>query len=301
MKKEVLEYQKAYKGIIKDLENNKNVLGVTVFGSLITGDIWEGSDIDMFVIVDKMKDNKKDFFGMKHGIEVHMRMLSKENFINFKDNYTGGSSIHRKLISSKLVIGKDKDIVNKYNELKILNNVEREKWNLAYLGKVISELAHCKKALENGKIYAAFNSAMKLGDSYSRLYLNLNNYLLNSDPFIVALSLNNEFKKRIDKIVKEHKRESIEEFIEFIEKFLRENIVEATTMLIDSLKEAGEPLDSSYLSNCEKFSRIEIPIEKILKELSKRGIIKSSLREYESSEGNKLIEELVYYYEEGKN
>ena len=91
MKKEVLEYQKAYKGIIKDLENNKNVLGVTVFGSLITGDIWEGSDIDMFVIVDEMKDNKKDFFGMKHGIEVHMRMLSKENFINFKENYTGGS------------------------------------------------------------------------------------------------------------------------------------------------------------------------------------------------------------------
>ena len=85
--------------------------------------------------------------------------------------------------------------------------MEREKWNLAYLGKVISELAHCKKALENGKIYAAFNSAMKLGDSYSRLYLNLNNYLLNSDPFIVALSLNNEFKKRIDKIVKEHKRD----------------------------------------------------------------------------------------------
>ena len=31
----------------------KMLLGVTVFGSLITGDIWEGSDIDMFVIVDR--------------------------------------------------------------------------------------------------------------------------------------------------------------------------------------------------------------------------------------------------------
>lgn len=301
MKKVVSEYQKAYKGIIEDLRVNENVIGVTVFGSLITGDLWEHSDIDMFVILDKMDVSKKDFFGNKYGIDVHMRILSKENFINFKDNYTGGSSIHRKLISSKLVIGKDKEIVNRYNELKILNDVEKDKWSLAYLGNLLSSLGQCKKALQNRNLYGAFYSAMKLGDSYSKLYLNLNNYLLNSDPLSVAINLDNNFKYKIDKIVKEHKEESIEELIDFVEEFLRNHIVESTTILIEYLKEKNEVLDSSYLLNCSEFSGMKIDMEKILKELSRRGIIKSLLREHESSEGNKLIEELVYYYEEGNN
>ncbi|MGL5615468.1 MAG: nucleotidyltransferase domain-containing protein [Sarcina sp.] len=301
MKKEVSDYQKAYKGLINDLNKNEDVLGVTVFGSIITGDLWENSDIDMFIIMKNQAFDKKDFYGKKHDIAVHMRVLSKDDFMNFKSNYTTGSAIHRKLISSKLVIGNDREVVNKYNELKLLNDVEKEKWSLSYLGKVISAMGHCKKALENGKLYGAFYAAMELGDAYAKLYLNLNNYLLNSDPLSMAISLDNSFKKKIDKIVKEHSKEVIEEFIEFVERFLRNNILEASTLLIDKLKDSTEPIDSTALLSKEEFKGVGINMEKILKELSKRAIIKISYREYHSSEENKLIEELVYYYEEGKN
>lgn len=300
MKKEVLQYQKAYKALIEDLEKNDDVLAVTVFGSIITGDLWERSDIDMFIVMNNLSFNKKDFYGEKLGIQVHMRVLSKDDFINFKEIHIAGSETHRKLMSSKLVICKDREIVNKYNELKLLNNIEKEKWSLVYLAKIISSIGHCKKALENGKLYGAFYSAMKLGDSYSKLYLNLNNYMLNSDPLSMAINLDDKLKIKIDKIVKEHSKESIENFIEFVEDFLNKNILEATTLLIETLKAIEEPVDSSYIKSLKEFSGVNISMEKILKELSRRAIIKTKVVEYKTNDGNKLIEELVYYYEEGK-
>ena len=80
MRNKIIEYQKVYKSIINDLSNNSNVLGVTVFGSMVAGDVWEDSDIDLFVILNEVGDGIKDIYGEKSGISIHLKIISKEPF-----------------------------------------------------------------------------------------------------------------------------------------------------------------------------------------------------------------------------
>ena len=50
MVKSIIDYQKSYKEITEILTKNTDVIAIFVFGSMVTGDLWEESNIDLFVI-----------------------------------------------------------------------------------------------------------------------------------------------------------------------------------------------------------------------------------------------------------
>ncbi|WP_297436402.1 nucleotidyltransferase domain-containing protein [uncultured Clostridium sp.] len=294
--KSIKEYQHAYNGVIEDLASNSDVLGVTVFGSIITGDIWKNSDIDMFVILKDEACCMKDVFGEKYGIDVHMNFLSKSEFIEFRDNFIGGGKLHRKLVSSKLVIGKDLDVVDRYNYYKFLNATDKDRWNLAYLGDLIRAKGLCDKAISNGKSYNAIYSALKLGESIAKIYLNINGYLISSDPLTMAINLDDEFKECIDKVVEQGGKPAIENLIDYTENFLSKNIEKVSKLLINIIKKEKEALSIEELKGKKEFKTVSIEFDKILRELAIREIIKRKTRTCYSSEGQKIIEELTYYY-----
>lgn len=294
--KTIKEYQLAYNSIIEDLCANSDVLGVTIFGSIMTGDIWKNSDIDMFVIVKDGSTDKMDIFAEKLSIDVHMKILSKSEFLTFRDNFTGGGKLHRKLVSSKLVIGKDREIVDKYNYYKFLNDTDKDRWNLVYLGDLIRAKGLCDKAISNGKDYNAIYSALKLGESIAKIYLNVNGYLISSDPLTMAINLDDSFKICIDRVIEEGNKEAIENLIFFAELFLTKNIKEASKLLVSILKEEKKPLSINEIENKEAFLRVSIEFDKILKELAQRDIIKRDYRTFFTNVDNKLAKEITYYY-----
>ncbi|MGL5634424.1 MAG: nucleotidyltransferase domain-containing protein [Sarcina sp.] len=297
MNKTVKEYQRAYNELVQDLNDNPNILGVTVFGSIITGDIWKNSDIDMFVILDERGDIDKDLFGIKCGIDIHMIILSKEEFLNFRDNFTGGSKLHRKLMSSKLVFGKDNEIIDSYNFYKFLHDIDKDRWNLSYLGDLIRAIGLCDKALSNDKIYNAIYNALKLGESFSKIYLNVNGYMLSSDPLTMTINLDDEFKRYMDRVIADPEVESIRGLINYIEDYLNANIEKISKLLLNVLKKAKIPLTINEIKLQKEFFNTPIEFNKILKDLESRNIIKKSVRVKTTNSNEKIIEELVYYYE----
>ncbi|MGL4761660.1 MAG: nucleotidyltransferase domain-containing protein [Sarcina sp.] len=297
MREIIKQYQLAYNTLIEDLKQNDNVIGVTVFGSIITGDIWKNSDIDMFVILNKKTTDLKDIFGEKCGIDVHMKVITKEEFLDFRENFTGGSKLHRKLISSKLVIGKDADVIDRYNYYKFLNDIDKDSWNLAYLGDLIRAIGLCEKAIKNDKNYNAIYSAMKLGESLAKIYLNVNGYLISSDPLTMAINLDDSFKVCMDRIIEDSDKAAVENLIEYAQIFLTKNIRLITRLLLRVLSEESKPLSIEEIKSKKEFDKMSIEMDKILKELATRGIIKRGTRNCITQTGHKLIEELTYCYE----
>lgn len=295
--KTIKEYQIAYNSIIEDLSANADVLGVTVFGSIMTGDIWKNSDIDMFVIVNDEATNKKDVYAQKFSVDVHMKILTKSEFLKFRENFIGGGKLHRKLISSKLVIAKDRDVIDKYNYYKFLNDVDKDLWNLVYLSELIRAKGLCDKAISNGKGYNAIYSALKLGESIAKIYLNINGYLISSDPLTMAINLNDSFKECMDKVIENADKQAIESLILFAEEFLTKNIKDASRILLNTLSSDKNGLSVIDISSMKKFSKLSIEFDKILRELSQREIIEKSCRDFKTSDNQKLAEEITYYYE----
>ncbi|HCW72670.1 MAG TPA: hypothetical protein DHM90_01500, partial [Clostridiaceae bacterium] len=50
MRNLIIEYQKVYQQVTQTMSETKDILASFVFGSMVTGDLWENSDIDFFVI-----------------------------------------------------------------------------------------------------------------------------------------------------------------------------------------------------------------------------------------------------------
>ena len=80
MEKSILQYQKAFNNIIERLKSNDSVLAVMVFGSMVTGDLWDESDIDVFVILDKKNPDIENIYTEEKEVPVHIKLMSKNKF-----------------------------------------------------------------------------------------------------------------------------------------------------------------------------------------------------------------------------
>ena len=103
MAKSIIDYQKAYKEITESLKKNTNIYAIFVFGSMVSGDLWEGSDIDLFVIYKDDFDHIRDVYTEIVNIPIHIRFLSKDKFINDYKKPGKREKIKASLILSKMI------------------------------------------------------------------------------------------------------------------------------------------------------------------------------------------------------
>jgi uncharacterized protein len=296
MEKTILQYQKAFNNIMNNLKKNEKVLAVMVFGSLVTGDLWEESDIDLFVVVDNESEGIKNLYTSENHIPVHIKLLSKSKFLSLESEDLKGGFIHRIFASSRLVFSRDSDITEKYDKGRYYPDLDRERWNMVYLGKLIKNMGICKKYLFNDGVHTSYAVAVKCIESYSRLYINYSGHMISKDAMSTAMDINPSFKKcveglfyKTDNIVK-----SIEETIDYLETEVDENIRNITSVLITYMKKKDCLLSAADIEKDEIFINYDINMEDILNKLYEKNIIKKEYRNYELEKDKTLLKENVY-------
>ena len=253
----IIQYQNAYKKIIKTIKGNKNTLAIFVYGSMVNGDIWDGSDIDLLVVYKKDFDNIRDVYSEVDKVPVHIKILSKDSFLK----YTNKGSIKNSIMSSKLVYSVDFEISELYQKKLYLTDNDREKWYLVYLGNLLKEIGICKKYLSNGGIYTAYEVLFRALSNFSNIYLSLNNYRVSKDAINMVCKLNDEFDEKVRGLLySENKEEYIIKLIKSIEKYI-----------VSNLDILGKEIIEFLGKNKEKLSSYEIKIIKILKIQYKNG------------------------------
>lgn len=294
MLKSILEYQKAFQKLVNDLKINKKVLAVFAFGSIINGDLWDESDIDLFVLYKDNFHEIRDVYSEILGIDVHIKLLSKESFLNLYKTDGKKGFARNLLLSSKIVFSRDTEITSTFNEARYTLDNHIEKWNLVYLGKLIKDIRIIKKYLYNDSVFTSYEILIRALDSFSKLYLNLNGYTVSKDAVRMATNLNDNFNKLTNDLFSEPiSKENIEEILLYIERFLELNIVAATKSLMQFLNEKKTFFSSYEIKNDIKFKEFEIKIEDILKELLKKNLVKKDVRKLDI-EDSKKINENVY-------
>ena len=295
MKNIIIEYQKAFNEILDNFKNNKNVIAVFTFGSIVSGDIWEESDIDFFVIYNFEYDFVRDIYSEIYKIPVHTRILSKEKFLSsYKED--GSKGIARNILKfSKLVFSRDKDINNLYNRAIYVGDEFNHIDSLEYLSRVIKDVGICKKYIQNDRVYTAYEMIVRSLDSFSKLYLNLNGYTVSKDAIRMVINLNDDFKALIDdKLFNGVQEENIVDIINYINTYIDKNILKASKVITDILNDEEEYLSASEIKNKDILRGSNIKLEQILKRLLTKGVIKKKDKEVIDSNGNVIISENVY-------
>lgn len=295
MLQSILNYQKASQKLITILKTNKKVLTVFAFGSIVNGDLWEESDIDIFVVYKDNFEEIRDVYSEILDIPVHMKILNKEKFLELYNTNGQKGIIRNLLISSKIVVSKDEEIDNIYNKAKYTLDKHIGLYNLVYLGSLIKNLRVSKKYLQNNNLFTSYEVLIRALDSFSKLYLNLNGYTVSKDAVKMTMNLNNQFNILIEKLFSSGEmKENINNTIMYIEDFLDMNINVAAKLILEYLNDREEFVSSHEIKNDEKFKDFDIKIEDILKELYKRNIIVKKSRKLDLQGREKLVNENVY-------
>lgn len=295
MLQSILNYQKASQKLITILKTNKKVLTVFAFGSIVNGDLWEESDIDIFVVYKDNFEEIRDVYSEILDIPVHMKILNKEKFLELYNTNGQKGIIRNLLISSKIIVSKDEEIDNIYNKAKYTSDKHIGLYNLVYLGSLIKNLRVSKKYLQNNNLFTSYEVLIRALDSFSKLYLNLNGYTVSKDAVKMTMNLNNQFNILVEKLFSsDEMRETINNTIRYIENFLDMNINVAGKLILEYLNDRQSFVSSHEIKNDEKFKDFDIKIEDILKELYKRNIIVKKSRKLDLQGREKLVNENVY-------
>jgi len=104
-------YRETAAAVVTELTRHEKVIGVAICGSLVRGDLWEHSDVDMFVV---MRDVQSDWHALtvRHGdVDVHLQVIS-EDFLLCKSESFRGSLVSQALSLSEVLYDPE-DLVTK--------------------------------------------------------------------------------------------------------------------------------------------------------------------------------------------
>jgi len=297
MKKTILQYQKAFNSVLDRIKIDESVLSALIFGSMVTGDLWEESDIDFFVIVNQEFGEIRDIYAEEEGISIHVKLMGKEKFIQvYTDNLKGGY-MHRIFSSSRLLFSKDMDITVRYDGGRFFPDVDRERWGMYFLGRLLKDIGVCKKYLFSNGMYTAYSTAIRCIEKYSRLFVNSSGYMISKDVMTMALNLNENFKIVVDKLFfeKSNSAEIIQETITFLEQSINSSIKSNCALLLNYMREKDSFLSAEEIMAEDLFKDFDIDMEELLNKLWERDIIKKENRDFKIDKDKILFNQNVYY------
>lgn len=297
MAKSIVDYQNAYKEITEILKKNNNVLSIFVFGSMVSGDLWEGSNIDLFVIYKEDFNEIRDVYSEVLDIPIHIKFISKESFKKYYNEAGKREVIKNSLISSKMIYSVDNEIADLYQKIIYMIDSDKGRLNLVYLGNFIKEVGICKKYMTKGSRYTAHELLLRALNNFSMLFLSINGYTVSKDSLTMACNLNDNLNSKVQNLLyKEVSDESIKNLLEYMEQYLDYNIEKASKELIDFIKSQDNALSAYDIKVNPYFENFKIKVEEILKVLYKNNILDKEKRELRDSKGSLLAMENVYFY-----
>lgn len=288
-------YQDACEIALNKLKSNGQVIAIVVYGSIISGDIWEKSDIDFLVIT--KEENKMDTIHCKIlNVPMHINYISKEIFVDSYNSMLKGGTFHKAFFMGKLVYCIDEAIEEIHNSTRVYSDRDKSVRNIEILCNLLNSMHYAKKYMVTGRHETAFQWCVEVLKNYARIMMNSNGHITDNDILSYAVNMNTNVEN-IFVVLNDDKPllGRLNYIIEATEKFILLNVEVIAQPVILFLKQNSRPCSGSDLQSSEEFKQVDADINILLETLSSMGLIKEKNRKYMTSENEYLIDEIVYY------
>lgn len=288
-------YQEAYESTISKLKANSQVIAVVVYGSMVSGDVWEESDID-FLIITSEQNKTENIYTKANKIPVHINYLSKDVFISSYKNLLKGGTFHKAFFTGKLVYCSDDDIRNIHMSARFYGDRDMNIRNVDMLTHLLNSLHYTKKYFTTHKFETSSQWCIETLKNYARLLMNMNGHITDKDILSFAVNMDDDVEK-LFKLYNSNLsvRDKISEILEHIEDFISSNIEGLAQPIVEYLREKRAPLSIQDLQNSNEFRLVDGDINLLLETLSAKGIVKESMRKFNTYGDEYLINEIAYY------
>jgi len=147
-------HQAALDSFVEQLQKDPNILAAFVYGSMVQGDVWEESDIDMLLVT---KDESLPYqqHWVKDGdVNIQLDVHSRRNFRDWMDVNLQGSVLHHIIATGKLLFSNDPTITEYHIDSSSFGSRDKNLGmmiyannSLGYLNKIRKSIIHKKSPL----------------------------------------------------------------------------------------------------------------------------------------------------------
>lgn len=290
----IREYQKAYEETLYNFKNSSDTLAVIVYGSIVTGDIWEESDID-FIVVTSEKDKMEILYTKAYGIYMHIKYISKDKFIDWIESSLKGGSFHKSFSSGKISYCNDRDIEEVFHTCRFYSERDRKIRNIDILSEMLNLMHYAKKFYYTKKFETSYELTLLVFKNYARIQMNINGYITDKDAISIAVSMNSSIEKLFNMLTYEGELDNrIINTLNYIENFIKDNIQEITMPIFEFIKSNNEASSIMDIQHSKEFKCINKDLSLVIHEMAKSDIINEDTREYKTQNGEFLVHEIVY-------
>lgn len=298
-------YHCALDKFIEKVKNDSNIIAAVSYGSVVYGDLWEKSDIDIWLI---SKENSKKVYKqyslVEDDIDFQVELYSRNYFIELVDSHQNQNFFRNVINQSKLLFSTDETIERLFNQDKLLGDRDKEENLLKAAIYAIISIKKAEKVLrvEEGAVIG-FHFVQKLVWNIACIEVALNNEFRGKEAVIQALNLNPDFfnDTYINLIKNEITILSLADILEKCKEYIEEKKNILFAPIVRWMKEEGEVRGASKINEYLKMKYNIINDGNELTDtynwLTERDILIKTSESIKLTDKSKVIfEEAAYYY-----
>ena len=239
-------YQQAVDELVADLQRDRQVVAIALFGSLAHDVVWERSDIDLIVVVaERAGDDPGRGMLCYAGVNVHAQLMTREQFKRARAGAMAGSEWESINETSRLLFSRDPTIDALFDQERSLGARDRNIILLRNACEIVPTLTKAQKWLiaKNDLDYASL-WALFVVQQIARIEVVRRGEQPGREVILQALKLNPELFTAIysDLLNKKKTKALVRDRIDRIDGYLRANSDELFAPIVEYLAEHREPV-----------------------------------------------------------
>ncbi len=294
------KYNRILEAFLDKIKKDKEIIGVISYGSIVNGNLWEDSDIDIWLISkDNNKNIYKQFSLIEEDIDLQVELYSRKYFIELAQSPQNYSIFKSILNQSKLLYCTDNMIKNLYSDKGTLGTIEKEGNLLRYGVYSVTSIIKVKKTLNQSKdIVEIFNVYLKLIKNLSSIEIALHNQYQSKLVEVQAHKLNPVFWEEVyaDLLKQPLTYHMIENSVDECTRYLVDRTALIFAPIINWLETEGEVRGISeineYIERKYSFNNEGNELTDAYNWLTEKNIL------IKTSESIKIVDKSKYFYEE---
>ena len=295
-------YQAALDTLVTKLKQDRYVLAAVLYGSLVRGEAWEKSDIDLNIILRDGLERKAQYYWLvEDGINISASVVSRNRFKRTMEGVLQGSFVHSIRSQSKLLFSKDESIAAWFEESERIGARDQEFQLLKTASWVPPLLDKAEKWFYvKDDLDYSFLWIMHVVNQVARVEVVLNGEAPSREVIHQALKYNPSFFKAVytNLINGPKDRPTIQNALDMIDAYLEERAERLFKPVLDYLTEADGPRTASELDAYFKKKVGEAELFSVYEWLARKDIIEKIAAPIRLTKKSQVtLEEPAYYYD----
>jgi len=293
-------FEAALDSFVAKLRQDRHILAAILFGSLSYDEVWEKSDIDLWLIGDEEKGEGRHFSLVENGINIHASLYSRSRFRRLLEGSLGSSFFHSSFSRSRLLFSVDSALEQYYQDAQRLGAHDRDMRLMNAATSVLPRLAkaekwfHVKQDLDYCLLWLLYTV-----EELAAIEVLLHGEITSREVLQQAMRLNPAFFRAVytDLLRQSGDAEALREALRAVNAYVDEKVHVLFRPLLEYLEEAGGPRSATDLNAYfEKRAQTEI-LPLACEWLADREVIQKLSSPIRLTEKSRVaVEEAAYYY-----